>query len=392
MDIIEKSTKFLSLLHITSHKDYQSGYSWKNLQNLLGLNNVEGNNIVNYLANKKLIDTKSGFGDNISLTSEGIEYVVNHRKGKEFKLISFAQAHYLPSSRDAIEFEFSYHIIDEDQEDGSTVKQGVVKVSISGSLSSTWGFQIWDDPKEYYLNLEKILLQYGAEKVIEKLKEGTLNQYEDVPLLTTNCPSICPYNPDDLIETKSAIYEVEMPQKKLIEEIQENNLAATIIETRDYINTFFKEGYNQKLIKLDQERNLLDLFKTANSEEELSHRTASLAQLSRSFNVKVLRELTGEIDKQKRSVELLGIFLKSKSIQDEKITKTLQCIGRIRTGYPVHTDANTIKGLAYFGIDYPIKDYNDAWVTLLKKYLEILLLLKEIVADLSLAKENSQHQ
>jgi hypothetical protein len=225
-------------------------------------------------------------------------------------------------------------------------------------------------------------LQYGKDKIIEKLKEGTLTDSEELILLTTTHPSTSPYNPDNLIEPQNAEFEIEIGQKMLIEEIKENKLAASIIETRDKINAIFYERHKEKLLLLNEERNLLDFFKTAKTEEEFSHRLASLGQVSRYLNVSILRKLIGETDTQIGSVVVLEKFLQFIGTPNRTITDNLKQIGRVRQGYPMHTDlAGVVQGYKYFGLQYPVENYETTWTALLNYYLTSLKQLYEILAD-----------
>ncbi len=122
--------------------------------------------------------------------------------------------------------------------------------------------------------------------------------------MTATQPTVCPYNPKNLVETEYAEYEVETSSKLLMEEISENKLAASIIETRDIINVVFASKHNEELLLLNQERNLSDFFKSAMTEEDFSHRRSSLGQVSRYWNVPILRKLTNETDNQLGSVSL----------------------------------------------------------------------------------------
>lgn len=386
MDIIQISNKYLQTLYLKSKDDFDRGYSHITIDKLLGLDKTQAGNAIKYLAEKNLIDTKSGFGDNIKLTSSGIDVAIKLRENKIFKTIKFKGVRYLPSSRDAIEFLYWYDLIDEH---GNTEVK-TIKVSISGSLSIGWGFQIWSmQPDRDYPNLAKMLLQVGKDKVIEKIKEGTLNEQEELMLLTSTHPNSAPYNPDNLIEPENAEYEIEVGEKILSEEIKENKLAAAIIETRDTINAIFHSKHKEKLLLLNEERNLLDFFKTAKTEEEFIHRISSLGQVSRNMNISILRKLTNETNNELGSVALLDKLLTSLGSQNKSTTDIFRNIGRIRQSYPIHTDiAGVIQGYKYFGIIYPVTDYQMTWTTLLNQYLTSLKQLYEILADAYLTTEN----
>lgn len=370
--------QYMTTLYLKSKDDFKTGYSEQLISKIIGLDNKTGKNILHYLSGKNLIDTKKGFGDNIVLTFQGIEYVEELRKGKIFKTVKFKQARFIPpASRMVFGFLYWYEIISED----GTVENKTIGVFASDVLSMTWQLPF----NSKLQDAEKILLQFAKVTIFEKLKEGTLNDKEEVVLMTATQPKICPYNPENLVETKYAEYEVEMGNKLLMQEISENKLAASIIETRDLINVVFSSKHNEKLLLLNQERNLLDFFKTAKTEEDFSHRLSSLGQVSRYMNVAILRKLTNETDTQLGSVILLEKFLISINKPNKIVTDTLRQIGRIRNGYPAHMDIpDVIKGYKYFGINYPIVNYEVAWTTLLNHYLQALKELYGIFADIYL--------
>lgn len=388
LDIVKTSNKYLNTLYLKSRDNFDNGHSEKIISKLIGLDGTQSHNVMRYLSAKGLINTKNGFGDNIKLTASGIDTALKLRENKIFNTIKFKGVRYLQSSRDAIEFLYFYDLIDEE---GKTESK-TIKVSISGSLSIGWGFQIWSmQPDVDYPNLAKMLLQVGKDKIIEKLKEGTLTTNEEMILMTSTHTNSAPYNPDNLIEPQNAEYEIEIGEKILSEEIKENKLAAAIIEIRDTINVIFHSKNDEKLLFLNEERNLLDFFKSAKTEEEFSHRISSLGEVSRNLNIKVLRKLTNETDTKLGSVILLDKFLTSLGSQDKTTTEILRNIGRIRQGYPVHTDiAGVIQGYKYFGLKYPIENYESTWTSLLNFYLTALKQLYELLADKYLVAEKSE--
>ncbi len=385
MKIKQTSDKYLNILYLKSKNDIRKGYSDKIIAKLLGLTEIEAQNVKKYLYDKTLLDRKIYYSGNIIISSEGIDYIEELRKNRIFKTIKFKNLKYLSSPRDAIEFLYYYVINDE--EGKSEAK--TIEVSISGDLCIDWGIQIWSlQPDKEYSTLAKILLQFAKDKIIEKLKEGTLNEHEVLILLPTTHPSTSPYNPDNLIDLKYAEYEIEVGQSTLHEEIKENKLAASIIEVRDRINVIFHEKYKEKLLLLNEERNLRDFFKSAKTEEEFSHRVASLGQVSRYMNVSILRKLTNETNTKIGSIALLKIFLQSRGKLNKTIIDTFIQIGRIRQGYPIHTDtAGVVKGYKYFGLQYPIEDFESSWTTILNQYLTSLKQLYEILLEIYLIKE-----
>jgi len=79
---------YLKALYLKSKNDLRAGCNEKIIAKLVGLSRLDAQNVLHYLA-AKYIDTKSGYGDNISLTSEGIDYVLKLHKNKVYKTIHF---------------------------------------------------------------------------------------------------------------------------------------------------------------------------------------------------------------------------------------------------------------------------------------------------------------
>lgn|GEM_PF-1012504 len=367
--------KYLNALYLKSKNDFRRGYNDQIISKMIGIDKTISQNVLHYLSGKGLINTKNGDGDNILLTSEGIDYVQNLRDGKTFKTIKFKKALYIePTTRLVFGFLYWYSILNED----NTTEDKTIGVFASDILIMTWQISFYERPQD----AEKILLQFAKDTVIEKLKEGTLNDHEELVLLTSNQPPTCPFKPNNLLETQLTEFEIETGTKLLMEEIKENKLAASIIELRDRINAVFATKHKENLLLLNQERNLLDFFKTATTEEEFSFRLLSLGQVSRYMNVVVLRNLTSEQNTQLGSIMLLENFLASINKPNKVVTDTLRQIGRIRQGYPAHEDIpDVVKGYKYFGLKYPIENFAEAWTILLNYYLNALKELYNILAD-----------
>ena len=378
IDILKLKDKYLATLFLKSHNNYSQGYSEEKLCRLLNISVAESENLKNYLRSKGLIEKMRHKGDSdIVLTTEGFDYCLNYREGKTIKRISFTHSQFLlPTSRATIDFAYYYHIIDEK---GNTSEPYTIVISISDILSAMWGLELNE--------LEKALLLIARDKITEKLIDDTLNKFEEIVLLTNNSPAKFPYNIKYLVNISDAEYEVEIEGKPLNQIVSENKLAASIIQIRDTINAIFYKQNNIKLLLLDEERNLLDFFRPANTEEEFSHRVASLGQISRNLNVEILRKISGISDTNVKSVQLLNHFLVKLGKENKEIISILKYLGRIRQGYPIHTDiAGVIEGLSYFNIPYPIDDYELSWGILLSNYLKALTELNKIFMQVYLAK------
>ncbi len=298
---------------------------------------------------------------------------------KETIKIVFGQPRHIPSSLDGIEIYYPYQIITESNEKyklttQESSKKGV-KATISGSLAITWGVQIWQ-PSENYRDLMKLLFMYVLEEVKTKYTEGTLNDFEEIVLMTTNHPQKRIYDINQIPEVNGyeEIIIMENDLKPISEEIKENQLAGEIIQYRDLINALVYQKFSEKLIELDQERNLIEFFKPATSNEEFTYRIASLGSLVGLMNKKLLNKMNGNHENESGTIKLLEDYLFSIGGDTEKTTKVLKQINRLRQGYPIHTDkANgAIEAHSFFNIDYPITDFKSAWEKLLKSYLEVL--------------------
>jgi hypothetical protein len=259
------------------------------------------------------------------------------------------------------------------------VENKTIEVFASDVLTMIWQLDFYGNGAN---DAEKILLQFAKKQIIDKFKEGTLADREEVVLLTSTQPSVCPYKPEDLRDTKDEQFNIKEEVEFLFKEIKENILAASIIETRDVINAMFSAKHGEKLLLLDQERNLLDFFKTAKTVEDYSHRIASLGQISRNLNVKILKQILNEEGSTLGSVALLNKFLTTVGKQNNTVTDILKNIGYVRKGYPIHLDiADVLKGYRYFNLDYPVVDFEKTWATLVNQYWMALRQLYEILAE-----------
>lgn len=302
-------------------------------------------------------------------------------------ILRFGPPRHLPSSIDGIEIYFPYEIVSSSKEKFKLLKEEKVgkgiKVSISGSLAITWGFQIWQ-PSENYFDLMKLLLPYAINEIKHKLEEGTLNDFEEIVLLTSTHPQEREYDINELAEVDGYEEEIlrgETNTKTISEQISINQLAGDIIQYRDLINALVYNKHDEKLLELDQERNLLEFFKTAYSNEDFSHRIASLGGLIGKMNKRLLKALSNESDNSFGTIALLEKFVINIGGKDSEITIPLRQINRLRQAYPIHTDKakGVIEAHGYFDLDYPINDYEQAWETVLDRYLKSLKNLFELL-------------
>lgn len=286
------------------------------------------------------------------------------------KKVRFGNPNRLPTTRDAVEYQFSFTTVESSligaPEEKSETKQHIVKVSITGTLAACWGLSQPD--------LVKVLFEYGKRHIAEKLKDGTLSDKEELWLSTSSHPSKCPFDPLRISDPIQGSINVSIPEKVLMQDQREIQLASSIIDARDNINAIFGQRYKEKLLLIDQERNLLEFFREANSQEEFFYRVAALANIVGNINIPILRRITSISDRSVKSISLLEAYLQTISDKSGSVVEVFRNLIRIRQGYPVHGDqvAGVLEAHEFFKIKYPVRNYKEAWKILLLSYLSTL--------------------
>lgn len=301
------------------------------------------------------------------------------------KTIGFHEAKEVKEGRHAFQVMFYYSIVDSSligqPEEESSTQHYRIKTSISEILHAMWGAS--DQKLSDLGNVVKILYEFSKRHIIEKLKENTLMEFEELWLHTASQTKACPFNPDRIVENFDEVIEIEIGNEELMQDITLLQLAMSIIELRDYINAKFKETHGQNLLLLSCERDLLNLFKDALSNEEFSFRLNVLQNLVTRINTDVLREITGIKDNQVKSISLLESFLKNLPQYDPYIIDVYKNINRMRQAYPIHGD--NVEGVqeayAYFDIEFTNYDFSKSWKTLLSSYRNTLQKILELLSQ-----------
>lgn len=175
--------------------------------------------------------------------------------------IRFLDIHEIPTSRDAFEVSFSYQIVDGEfygkPEQDFYTKDYYLKIGITGRMDASWR------AKDKNFDLMKVLFEYGKRHVIQKLKDDTLQEKEELIISSNTHPDKCPFDSSKLDYPNDKWIEIKLENKPIMKEDEFSELAAFIIDTRDNINTLFHKLHNAKLFFIDQERDLLQLFRNA---------------------------------------------------------------------------------------------------------------------------------
>lgn len=272
--------------------------------------------------------------------------------------------------RDAAELIFPFRLIDSaligspEEERRSTYHQ--ISVVATGTLVACWNLT---DGQRL-----RVMYEYAKRHVVDKIREGTLSEFEEIDLHTRNVELPCPFDPDRIESPINAIVTVEIAENKFMEDASFLALASSIIDARDNINAIFNQLNNDKLIVVVEERDLLQFFRDATTKEEFSYRLCALANAATNMNIQCLRTLTETENKEIKSIQLLELYLDKIGLKDKKPIETLRKINKLRQSYPVHGDRSkgVVEAHNYFKIEYPIIDFSESWKNLLEKYLEAL--------------------
>lgn len=289
----------------------------------------------------------------------------------------------LPTSRDAIEYLFPYKLIDEKfvdkPEEESETKHYKIIVSITRTLDTMW--KLSDSDRE------KVLYEYGKRHVEEKIKEGSLTDDEELWLSTGTHPKKNPFDPSRIHFLESNVITILTRDEPMGFNYSALQLASKITDRRDNINAVFHQKYKEKLLLIDQERSLYELVREVHNKEEFAYRLISLGALASNYNVKRLKKITDNKTKDLKSISLLEEYLKKIEGANLHCIKILRNIRTLRNGYPIHGDHldKVLEAHSFFMIDYPIKDYEQAWNMLLVNYSLVLDMLFDAVRKDSLA-------
>lgn len=285
--------------------------------------------------------------------------------------ITFCKHTKLPKEGDyeKVKFYFKYictNYIGKPEED-LKYKDISIEIKITKDLISQWNLHPNKD-------LEKILFEFGKRYIIEKIKDETIQNKERLDLNIFDQDKKCPYNPDKIENFNNYSETIYIPEKSLNNNINYNQLAIKITKKRDYINSIFFNKYNEKLFLLKSERDTSQLNQSSYSENEFTCRICSLSNMVTNLNGRKLKEILNSSIQENKTLDLLEEYLISLVKNSGKIIKTFRNINKIRQAFPIHGDENSglIDAYAYFGIKYPIENYNEVWKILLKYYLTSL--------------------
>lgn len=249
-----------------------------------------------------------------------------------------------------------------------------IKVFISGTMEAVWL------DRQPNINFIKVCYEYAKRELIQKVKDGIIQDHQELEIMSTNYPNECPFQSDRIVMEVGTFNDFEVSER-VMEDVSLIQLASNIIDLRDFVNAIMKERHGKKLIEYTEERDILQMFRGANNIEDFVYRVSALKLFATNLNEELLRELTGNQNNDDRTITLLESYLQSFDNYDAVAITTLRSINRIRQMYPIHGD--NIDGVQdahkYFQIEYPIQNPSDAWKKILNSYRDALSRIFEMI-------------
>ncbi len=260
-----------------------------------------------------------------------------------------------------------------------TNKSHSAVIEISDILEINWGL----GPVETRHTVGSICISH----VLEHAKNNELELLKPVVLNTFNSGKVPPS--DLYISTEGSILSFAEKQKDedtTLGKTEISFLSDDISEIRDHINTYAIKMLGKKLLLINQERALFDMYKSADSDTEFVSRIASITELIKSINKKIIGaklelQNTNEFGQLILLEKILTFYSDEGKARD--ICIVFKMINELRKGYPIHSD--NIKGILtahdYFALPYPIANYKNAWETILNCYFESMKKFREVFID-----------
>lgn len=291
---------------------------------------------------------------------------MQQQKGKRLKV---ARMYSLPTQRDAYEYLIEFQTIDLEfvgkPEGPKRIKNHTFLVGISGTLAAMWSHRNLDK-----VGLEKTLFELARRQIVQKIKDGTLTDREELQLGTSNAPTDPPFEPK-LIPAPGGYQEdikMEGDRPTLL------SIGAQVADALDNINALFYERNKGLLFNPREFRASLEFIRPAETKEDFSYRVASLSAVINGLNASKLRELTEESNPNIASIGLLEKLLNSMGVDGRQTGKPLRDILTIRKAYPIHSDSieGVVEAHGALEIEYPVTDFAQSWEKILQTFLRTL--------------------
>jgi len=295
--------------------------------------------------------------------------------GKRLTLLEAVEGR---TQRDGSEYHYRFSLVDISligmPEENYYTSTHRISVFISGTMEAVWM------ARQANIEFIKVCYEYAKRELIQKVKDGSIQNRQSLEIMTTNYPNECPFQSDRIVMEVGAITDFEV-NERVMEDVSLLQLASSVIDLRDFINAIIKERHGKKLIQYAEERDILQMFRSANNIEDFVYRVSALKLFATNLNEELLRELTGNQNRNDRTITLLETYLQTFANYDAVAITTLRNLNRIRQMYPIHGD--NIDGVqdahTYFQIEYPIQNPSEAWKKILNSYRDALSRIFEMI-------------
>jgi len=279
-----------------------------------------------------------------------------------------------PSGLDGHKYRLEFDIGDHKSDVFTSELSSYSDIEISGTLETIWGL---DD-----VQIRHVVGSICISNILELAKNDDLELLKPI-ILNTFTSGKTP--PSDLyISTVGSI--VSFPEKVKDDAVKEAGasfLREDISEIRDNINTYAKCLLGKKILLINQERALFDMYLSANSNAEFTSRIASLTGLIISIDKETIKVKLGKPEDDSTGELTLLEELIRYFANDEigrEIGTIFKKINDLRKGYPIHGDniKRVLPAHYFFHLKYPIENYNEAWEIVLSCYFESMRKIREI--------------
>lgn len=267
----------------------------------------------------------------------------------------------------SINYEIEPEVASSGKSSPGVTNTGQITIDVSRTLQKLWAME--KSP------LENFLIGYAKDFASSKIESSSDLSNERIQLTSYNAPEMPPIESPPIVFTIPLDFQVTIPEPDKDVSAYQINQARDIIDARDNINAVFGEKFGDRLLSITQERALFELSRQCNTREEFAFRTSSLAGLAVAINTSAIESYI-DSSPHDGSINKLGLFLRTEYPKSDSsaIMETISKFNQVRRMFPVHTDRTegVISALNYFGIKYPVEDFQKAIVAMLGKYLDCL--------------------
>ncbi|MCZ6702294.1 MAG: hypothetical protein O6940_04550 [Ignavibacteria bacterium] len=110
------------------------------------------------------------------------------------KKITLVEAKELPETRDGSDYLYRFSLIDASligkPEEYFYTTYHEIKVGISGTMEAAW------IARQENINFLKVCYEFGKRELVQKVKDGSIQKYQELEITSVTQPDGCPYQSD----------------------------------------------------------------------------------------------------------------------------------------------------------------------------------------------------